>query len=175
MNTRSSTGAEGVVAHSVERLEHYLAQIRRCSLLLGDEGVWERPNGHVNSVANLVLHLTGNVRQWILGGVGGIPVERDRPAEFAARGGAGAAELVDGLTAAVCDAIGVIRGLDSVRLAETRVIQGYDVTVQTAVLHVVEHFSYHAGQVVHATKWLKDVDLSLYDAQGRRIDGSGTP
>jgi uncharacterized damage-inducible protein DinB len=167
--------AADFVEHACERIEHYRDQIARCAALVDATELWYRPNPHVNSIANLVLHLTGNVRQWILGGVGGIPVERDRPAEFAARDGRPAPELLDPLTAVVCDAISVIRGLDATSLAQTRTIQGYDVTVQTAVLHVVEHFAYHAGQIVHATKWIKDVDLSLYDSHGRRKDGSGHP
>jgi uncharacterized damage-inducible protein DinB len=137
--------------------------------------LWHRPNAHVNSVANLILHLTGNVGQWIVGGVGGEAIERDRSGEFAARDGRPAVEIVPPLRTTVERAIAIIGGLDATRLGESRTIQGYAVTVETAVLHVVEHFAYHAGQIVHATKWLRDVDLSLYDAQGRRIDGSDAP
>jgi uncharacterized damage-inducible protein DinB len=167
--------ARDLLDHSAERLTHYLGQIERCAGLLTTEQLWNRPNAHVNSVANLILHLTGNVRQWILGGVGGEMVERDRPAEFAARDGRPASEVVPPLRDAVERAIATMRGLDALRLAEPRTIQGYPVRVGVAVLHVVEHFAYHAGQIVHATKWLADVDLSLYDAQGRRLDGSATP
>jgi len=167
--------APSVLSHSRERLEHYLGQITRSAQLLSDQEIWYRPNRHVNSVANLVLHLTGNVRQWILGGVAGIPVERDRPAEFAQAGEIATPELLGAFTAVVCDAISIISELKPAQLAEQREIQGYDVTVQTAILHVVEHMAFHAGQIVHTTKWLKDVDLSLYDAQGQRIDGSGQP
>jgi uncharacterized damage-inducible protein DinB len=167
--------AADLVEHSCERLEHYRAQIVRCIALLDEQEIWSRPNPHVNSVANLILHLTGNVRQWILGAVGGIPIERDRASEFAARDGRKSAELLGPLTAVVCDAISVIRDLRAATLAERHTIQGYEVTAQTAVLHVVEHFAFHAGQVVHATKWMKDVDLSLYDVHGHRQDGSGHP
>ena len=171
----SQDRALGVLSHSCERLDHYQGQIMRSAQRLSDDELWFRPNPHVNSVANLVLHLTGNVRQWILGGVAGIPVERDRPAEFSAQGGPTRDELLGAFTAVVCDAISVISELKAAQLAEFRLIQGYEVTVQTAVLHVVEHLAFHAGQIVHTTKWLKDVDLSLYNAQGQRIDGSGQP
>lgn len=161
--------------HSCERLVHYTAQIERCAALLTTEELWSRPNGHVNSVANLTLHLTGNVRQWILGGVAGESIDRDRPAEFAARDGRAAAEFVPALRETVERACAVIQSLDAEALAEVRVIQNYTLPVQTAVLHVVEHFAFHAGQIVHATKWIKDVDLSLYDAQGQRTDGAAMP
>lgn len=162
-------------AYSEDRLRHYLAQIERCAAMLSTEELWSRPNAHVNSVANLILHLTGNVRQWIVASVGGEPFDRDRPAEFAARDGRPASEIVPALHAVVDRACAVIRGLDAEALATPRTIQGYTVLTQTAVLHVVEHFAYHAGQIVHTTKWLKDVDLSLYDPQGRRIDRGGKP
>jgi len=168
--------ALGELSHACERLEHYRGQVARCVQLLSVEELWSRPNTHVNSVANLVLHLTGNVRQWILGGVAGVPVERDRPAEFAARGDDQTApDVLAGLTAVVCDAISVLSELQAAELTEVRTIQGYEVSVQTAVLHVVEHFAFHAGQIVHATTWIKAVDLSLYDSQGQRMDGSGHP
>lgn len=164
-----------LIEHSCERLSHYQSQIERCAALLDDEQLWYRPNGHVNSVANLMLHLAGNVRQWILGGVAGEAIARDRPAEFAARDGRPAEEIVPTLREAVENAISVFRSLEAAELTQLRSIQGYDVTVQRAVLHVVEHFAFHAGQIVHATKWIKDVDLSLYDTQGQRIDRSGNP
>jgi uncharacterized damage-inducible protein DinB len=164
-----------LIAQSVERLGHYLAQIERCAGVLSTEQLWHRPNEHVNSAANLILHLTGNVRQWIVAKVGGEAIERDRPAEFAARDGRPAGEIVPLLRTAVERACAVIKELDTEALAAPRTIQGYEILTQTAVVHVVEHFAFHAGQIIHATKWLADVDLSLYDAQGRRTDGRGNP
>lgn len=164
-----------LLAQSTERLNHYLGQIERCARLLSPKQLWYRPNENVNSVANLILHLTGNVRQWIVAKVGGEAFDRDRPSEFAARDGRSAEELVGVLHATVVRACEVIQKLDAEALAVPRLIQGYEVMTQEAVVHVVEHFAYHAGQIVHATKWLLDVDLSLYDSQGRRIDGRGNP
>jgi uncharacterized damage-inducible protein DinB len=161
--------------HSCERLEHYMTQIERCAALLSTDELWYRPNEQVNSAANLILHLTGNVTQWINAGLGDDSFERDRPAEFAARGARPASEIVPPLRAAVERAIEVIQSLDDHALARVRQIQRYTIPAQTAVLHVVEHFAFHAGQIVHATKWIKAVDLSLYDAQGQRLDRSGHP
>lgn len=171
----ASSQTADVVAHSSERLRFYLAQIARCTTMLSTHELWFRPNEHVNSVANLVLHLTGNVSQWILAGLTGENVARDRPAEFAARDGRSAAQLLPPLRDTVHRAIAAIEHLDAAQMQKPLTIQGYQVTAQIAVLHVVEHFAFHAGQIVHATKWIKDVDLSQYDQHGQRLDRSGHP
>src|SRR3954452_23792908 len=61
-----------------------LHKITHCMLQLTDEQVWQRPRPEMNSVGNLITHLCGNLRQWIISGVGGSPDVRNRPAEFAA-------------------------------------------------------------------------------------------
>ena len=153
------------------RLQDALAQIERCLNLLSVEQVWDRPNSVSNAVGNLVLYLAGNLRQWILSGLGGEPDERDRPAEFAQRAPVATEVLLARLTDAVTRAGEVIGGLGADRLLATVSIQNYTVTGLAAVFHVVEHFSLHAGQIVYATKAVTGLDLSLYDAQGQRIDG----
>lgn len=158
--------------YAAGKLEQNLAQIVRCAALLSEDEFWYRPNRHSNSVGNLVLHLSGNVRQWLLAGLGGQSYQRDRAGEFAARGGRPAAQLVAELRQTVLDACGVLGNFDPAALAAPRTIQGYDVSALVAVFHVVEHFSFHTGQIVHAVKAMRDVDLSLYDAHGRRLDAS---
>lgn len=155
-------------AYAREKLRVELSQIARCAGLLSADELWRRHNAHTNSVANLILHLTGNVRQWIIGGVGGEAIARDRPAEFADRSGRPAAEIVPPLEQAVARACEVIGGLRDDELLRPLTIQGYAVTPLVAVFHVTEHFSFHTGQIVHITKAWRDVDLSLYDAQGRK-------
>jgi uncharacterized damage-inducible protein DinB len=166
--------ADELTAYASAKLEQNLAQLGRCAALLSRAQLWQRANPHCNSVANLLLHLSGNVGQWILGGVDGRPVARDRPAEFSACGGRDAAELLAALRETVRAATDVLRRLDAARLSERRTIQGYEVSVLTAVLHVVEHFSFHTGQIVQIAKTLRGVDVSLYDAQGRNL-ASATP
>ena len=153
------------------KLASHLAQVVRCARLLTPDEIWQRANAHANSVGNLILHLTGNVGQWIVGGLGGDVVPRDRPAEFAARGPSPAAELLGGLERTVGRALEVLAGLDAPALQARHTIQGYEVSGLVAVFHVVEHFAFHTGQIVHMTKVLKDVDLSLYDAHGHRRSG----
>ena len=163
--------------YAAERLTDSMHNIRRCLALLSAEQVWHRPNDVSNAVGNLVLHLAGNVRQWILSGIDGQPDTRARPQEFAQRDPLPPQEILAGLEHTLHAAIDVIGRLDADRLQSRTTIQGYDVTVLSAVFHVVEHFSLHTGQIVYATKLLTGLDLSLYDAQGQRIDGrsSGTP
>lgn len=140
----------------------YLPKIRECCARLSAEQLWWRPNEASNSVANLVLHLAGNVRQWIVAGVGGATDERRRREEFDARGELGADELFARLEAAVAEADAVLARLQPARLAEPARIQGRDVTVQSAIYHVVEHFAGHTYQVAYVTKMLTAADLGFY-------------
>ncbi|MGE0481956.1 MAG: DUF1572 family protein [Phycisphaerae bacterium] len=165
--------ATDFILYATQKLDENRRQIARCVGLLSDDELWQRANVHCNAVGNLVLHLTGNIRQWILGGVGGEPVTRDRPAEFSARGPCAAAEFMpqfDGVLRRAADVIGALGASD---LARPRSIQGYSVSTLVAVFHVVEHLSFHTGQVVQITKELKNVDLSLFDPHGRKLDGGG--
>jgi uncharacterized damage-inducible protein DinB len=160
--------------YACRKLRQNLSQVVRCVGLLGLDELWRRPNQHSNSIGNLVLHLTGNVRQWIMAGVGGEPFERDRPGEFAERGPLPTDQIVGELEGAVRRALEIISALDARALAVHRSIRDYEVTTQAAVFHVVEHFSLHTGQIVYATKVFRNVDLSLYDDQGRKLDRGDT-
>lgn len=163
--------------YGATRLRDNLQTIEKCLALLTEAQVWTRPNDVSNSIGNLVLHLRGNVHQWIVAGIGGRDFARDRPAEFAQRDALPISRILPPLQATVDDAAKVIADLSAERLLERVTIQGYDVTVLSDVFHVVEHFSLHTGQIVYQTKILTGLDLSAYDAQGRRIDGrqAGVP
>lgn len=138
-------------------------RIEDCLGRLTQEQIWARTTDQENSIGNLVLHLSGNVRQWILGGVGGQPDERDRDSEFAARGGLTAVELGARLKAVTSEAAEVIRGLPAERLRESKTIQKvYQTTLMEAIYHVVEHFAGHTGQIIFATKLLTSRDLEYY-------------
>src|SRR6185503_12941433 len=114
---------------SVNKLEQHLSRIETCLGKLTDEQVWARGGENENAAGNIVLHLCGNVRQWIVAGVGGAPDIRQRDAEFDARGGVPVAELVDRVRATVGEAIEVIRQVSSERMTERIAVQRYDVTV----------------------------------------------
>jgi uncharacterized damage-inducible protein DinB len=147
---------------SAKKLEQLVARIRECAGKLSTDEIWARGHENENAIGNLVLHLNGNVQQWIISGVGGAPDKRMRDAEFAARGGTERAELVERLDATVREGIAVIGKVTAERLTQHITIQKYDITVMEAIFHVVEHFSQHAGQIVFATKMLTGEDLGFY-------------
>ena len=145
-----------------------LARIEASMGKLTDEQLWTRCGENQNAVGNLVLHLTGNVRQWILSGIGGAADIRARDAEFAARGSVPAKELMAGLRSVVESAVRVIAGMTEEALLERVSIQGYDVTKLESVYHVVEHFTGHAFQIFFATKLLTSEDLDFYPHLSRK-------
>ena len=164
MNVQIGKTGRAFLAEARRHLsEDYLPKIERCLERLTDEQVWWRASGRSNSVGNLLLHLEGNLRQWVVCGVGGATDARVRDREFAARGQVPRAELLKSLCAAVSEADDALARLDPAALLETRRVQGLDVTLMAAVFHAVEHFSMHTGQVILLTKMLADEDLAFYD------------
>lgn len=154
----------GIAAEFRRRLQgEYLPRIARCVELLGDERLWQRPAANCNSVGNLLLHLCGNLTQWILANFGAVADARDRPAEFAAEGGATGDELVQRFRAVVDACCDVVDGLDAAELLRERPVQVYRETGLSSVLHAMEHCSGHAGQIYHWTKQVTGLDLRFYD------------
>ena len=130
----------------------YPGKMRLALSAMPESELWHRPNASSNSAGNLVLHLAGNVRQWIVSGVGGAPDVRARDAEFAARDGHGRDALLAHLERACVDAVAVLDRLDPAVLGEARRIQGRDTNVMAAIYHVVEHFATHTGQLILIAK-----------------------
>jgi uncharacterized damage-inducible protein DinB len=142
-------------------LQVHLPRIEACVRELSLEQIWWRANSASNSVGNLALHLEGNVRQWIVSGLGGAPDRRERDKEFSELGPIPRRTLLARLRKAVREADRVMRKLSGVALARTYSIQGFRVTGLHAVLHVAEHFSHHAGQIILLTKMLGGRDLKF--------------
>lgn len=148
--------------YSAGKLELYLSQIETCLDRLTPEQIWARHSENENAVGNLVLHLEGNIRQWILGGVGGQPDARDRYSEFEARAGAGPVELKRHIRAAIDEATVIVRGLPHERLTERIHPQGSDVSVLAAIYQAVQHLSGHAFQIMLLTKLHTGRDLGFF-------------
>jgi len=149
-------------------LGEYVPRIGHCLRLLPEARVWQRPAPNCNSVGNLLLHLSGNVRQWIHGGVAGRPDHRDRPFEFAAsqaEAQTASGPLFERLQQTVSEACDIVDGLSPSAMLQVRGFQGgrYPETVAAAVLHVLEHFSGHASQIYAWTKQITGRDLRFYD------------
>ena len=156
---------------AADKLAENLDRIETCLTELPPPSLWARDSDTENAVGNLLLHLEGNVRQWILSGIGAGPDERDRPSEFSARTGANASVLFAKLRGTVGEALALIRSLPHRRLTEEVSIQGSDTTVLSAIFHVVEHFSGHTYQIILLTKRFTGKDLGFYgylEKTGRR-------
>lgn len=144
----------------------YPAKLREAIAVLPPDKLWWRPNGESNSVGNLLLHLNGNIRQWIVAGVGQEPFTRHRAEEFSAREGSTAAELLATLERTLADVDRIVKGLTAAELSERRAIQGRDLTVLEAIVHVTEHFSYHLGQIILVTKMFAPGGVHFYEDAG---------
>ena len=144
----------------------YPAKLRITLTALPPDRLWWRPNEASNSVGNLLLHLNGNLRQWIVVGVGGEAFERHRAAEFAAREGGSAQELMATLDRTLADVDRILSRLTAERLAERCAIQGRDCTVLDAIFHVTEHFAYHLGQIILVAKMFSPDGVQFYEDAG---------
>jgi len=150
-------------------LEQYWPRLSNCVKLLSDEQVWWRPNEASNSIGNLILHLNGNVRQWLVSSFKGSDDTRDRPAEFRERQLIPASALLETLGTTLNEASDVLASLSESDLLTTFEIQGYTVSGLEAVYQVVEHFGLHYGQIAYITKLLRGEDLGFY----RELDRTG--
>ncbi len=163
--------------HSRAKLiDQYWPRLRECVELLTDEQVWWRPNEASNSVGNIVLHLNGNVRQWLVASFNHLEDDRNRPAEFNQREVVPKSVLLERLAATMQQASNVLARLTEADLLMPMNIQGYEVTGLKAVYQVVEHFGLHYGQVLYVTKMLRDKDLGYYkelSKTGRTTSGRG--
>jgi len=144
-------------------LGDYLPKIERCLEKLTDEQIWWRANEESNSIGNLILHLCGNARQWIICGVGGQPDHRNRDSEFEQRDIIARDELLTLLRSTLAEVESTLRSFDPSLLLEHRKIQGNDVELLYAIFHVTEHFSMHTGQIITLTKMLTASDLRFYE------------
>jgi uncharacterized damage-inducible protein DinB len=148
---------------SSAKLELMTGYLTTCLNKLTDEQVWERHGAHENAVGNLVLHLCGNMRQWIMHGVGGAKDIRVRDAEFSQAEGLTVTALIEIFASTVKEAQSVIDSLPAERLAERTTPQGRDVSMLEAIYQVVGHVQQHVGQIILLTKQMtgKDLDLTM--------------
>lgn len=156
-------------------IEQYWPRLKKAVEPLSLEQIWWRPNPASNSIGNLVLHLNGNVRQWIVASFNRLEDKRNRPAEFNATEDLSAQDLLGQLESTMEEASKVLARLTADDLLATHHIQGYTVTGLAAVYQVVEHFGLHYGQIVYITKMQEGRDLGFYrdlNKTGRAAGGS---
>jgi uncharacterized damage-inducible protein DinB len=147
---------------AIFRMEENLRMVKKSLAFLDEADLWKRPNEASNSIGNILLHLCGNIAQYILSGLGETEDIRLRDAEFASEGGYSKADLTKKLEELLLEVKGVIRGLEESQLTGRYQVQGFDLTGAGILLHVVEHFSYHTGQIAFWVKILSNRDLDFY-------------
>ncbi|HEV3341760.1 MAG TPA: DUF1572 family protein [Pirellulales bacterium] len=150
-SSESSIG-EAFLAESRQTLAGSLKKIVNCFAQLDDSDLWWRQHESHNSIQNVVLHLCGNVRQWIVHGVGGEPDVRHRPSEFADRQPLAKVDLLARLQETLAQADRALASFPAERLLESRRIQGFETKVLAAIFETVSHFVGHTHQIVYITR-----------------------
>lgn len=147
---------------SIDRINQNTPRIISCMNELKEEDTWRRPNDSSNSVGNIILHLCGNITQYIISSLGETRDIRERDKEFSANSGYSKKELINKLTMVVEKACDVIKKMDAEKLLRKRQVQGFQHSGMGIIIHVTEHYSYHTGQIAFWTKLLKNKDLGFY-------------
>ena len=147
---------------SIFRIEKNTTKIIKCLEELNEKQIWLRPNEVSNSIGNILLHLCGNITQYIISALGVQPDIRERDKEFSAKTGYNKDELQNKLTSTVEQAVIIIRNSDEYRLMKIYPVQGFNLSGIAIIVHVTEHFSHHTGQIIFWTKLLSGNDLAFY-------------
>ena len=144
------------------RLNENLKRISICLDKLEEAQVWHKINDHTNSIGNLVLHLNGNIKQYVISGLGSETDIRQRKSEFDHSIRLDKKDLFKQHTKVIKKAILLVKDLDGENLTETLSIQGFELSACDAIIHVVEHYSYHCGQIALLRKIHLNTDLGFY-------------
>lgn len=148
--------------------EESLSRAKKCVAMLSEEEIWHRFNDNALSAGNILLHLRGNIRQWVVCGLGGEPDDRNRDAEFEANRTAKKEGLVGGLEGTVREALEVVDRLRPEQVLASVAVQGFQESGLSILIHVTEHFSYHVGELTYITKLLKNADTRYYNSNQLR-------
>lgn len=152
MSANLDSLSNAVGKEASDELDGALRKIKHCVNQLTDEQLWWRPSESMNSVANLLLHLCGNLRQWIVSGIGGVADIRERQKEFDERSSVPKTELMQQIEDAVAEAKTALSEISAEELLRVRRIQGFDVTGMQAIFESVAHFRGHSQEIVHMTR-----------------------
>ena len=146
----------------ISRMEENTSRILKCLDKKSENDLWIRPNRSSNSSGTILVHVCGNIRQYIMSAIGGIEDTRDRDIEFETKSGFNRAEMAEKVTATLNEAMKIIGNMDAASMLKVYSVQGFKLTGMGIVTHVLEHYSYHAGQVIFWTKLLVNEDLGFY-------------
>ena len=152
-----------IISNALYRLDESTRMIHSSLAVLDDREIWKKPNAASNSIGNLILHVCGNMHQYIIAALGNSPDVRDRESEFSATPGFTAKQLLVLLQNKVNDVKETIEACTTETLLLKKNVQGFTFSGIGIIVHVVEHYAYHTGQIAFWTKILKDQDLGFYD------------
>lgn len=150
------------IEQSIYRMRENTSKVIKCLEILTEDEIWGKPSETLNSVGNLVLHLCGNITQYIISTLGDAPDDRDREKEFSAKRGLSKVELTQKLNSTVDRATEIISRQTKQSLVAVKNVQAYSLSGIGIILHVVEHYSYHTGQIIFWTKMKRDTDMGFY-------------
>jgi hypothetical protein len=163
------TGA-AFLARCRDFLRHnYLPKIRAVVGAMSEEDTWWKPTEDANSAGVLLVHMAGNARQYIISGIGGAPMTRDRDAEFVATGRYTRDEALALFTDTIRECDAVLAALDPARLGERRTIQGNEFTFLEAAFQVSEHVALHTGQIIQLGKLRAPGTIRFYEATSHGV------
>jgi len=166
---------EELVKNSLYRMDESTRMIRKCLDQISEEELWLKPNDSLNSIGNLILHLSGNITQYVIASLGETEDNRNRDLEFSKQGGLTKSEVLKKLTDTVDLAKRVIFDAKLNQFLRIRSVQGFTFSGIGVIIHAVEHYSYHTGQIAFWVKQLKNKDLGFYDEMDLNIKGSLAP
>lgn len=160
---------EELVKNALYRMDENTRMIKQSFYEISEEQLWQKPNASLNSIANLVLHLCGNITQYIISSLGENKDIRQRDAEFSASGGYTKTEILKKLEDTVDTAKRVIFDANPEQLVRLRSVQRFSFSGVGVIIHAVEHYSYHTGQIAFWVKLLKEKDLGFYDGMDLNV------
>jgi len=150
LGAQQISSAIGVEA--AHELNEAMKRIEHCLRQLTDEQIWWRPDESQNSIANLILHLCGNLRQWLISGITGAEDHRKRPAEFAQRQAIPTADLLALLRSTVAETTLSLANVSPAEMLRVRRIQGFSQSALSAIFHSVPHFRGHTQEIIYRTR-----------------------
>ena len=160
---------EELVRNALFRMDESTRMIEKSLTHISEEQLWQKPNASLNSIGNLLLHICGNMTQYIISSLGETTDKRNRHAEFSQHQTGNKEQLLEKVLETVDTAKRVIFDANVKQLLQQRAVQGFTFSGVGVIIHAVEHYSYHTGQIAFWVKQLKDVDLGFYDGIDLRV------
>ncbi|MBI3407310.1 MAG: DUF1572 family protein [Planctomycetes bacterium] len=144
--------AVAYIAEARKRLTACQEKIHHCVSQLNDEQLWWRPKPEMNSIANLLLHLCGNITQHIIAPITKAPDRRDRPKEFSERGPMPKAEVMRRFDSVIAETDAALARMKESQLLESRRIQASDTTILAAMFGSLVHLGGHTQEIIGMTR-----------------------